>query len=73
MTKEEVAASLERMEDDPDEWYVKGLRQRITALLTIISQGTRESSAPAVQVSIKVLRKSVPQVIRLTTMTKRSN
>ena len=26
MTKEDVAASLERMEDDPDDWYGEGLR-----------------------------------------------
>jgi hypothetical protein len=50
MTKEEVAASLERMEDDPDDWYGECALHQVAVLLTRLRTGTRESSVQAVLV-----------------------
>lgn len=50
MTKEEVAASLERMEDDPDDWCEECFYNRSRIWLTAVLKGTREFSALGVLV-----------------------
>ena len=50
MTKEEVSASLERMEDDPDDWCEARFYNRSRDWLTAMLKGTREFSALGVLV-----------------------